>query len=158
MPAVEIHPKHKKPVKLIEIVLTLFYGQFIANAIYENLIRGVPELVRESTSYFNIFRVVFGVVIIIVAIYSVFVIWLKKYQLMIFISAILLTIVFLISLVVSIIDLVQRKERNISSEKETPVLATILAVESIFRIIAIVLTFFLVKILRQNYELINTNI
>jgi hypothetical protein len=158
MPSVEIHPKHKKPVKLIEIVLTLFYGQFIANAIYENLIRGVPELIRESTSYFNIFRVVFGVVIIIVAIYSIFVIWLKKYQLMIFISAILLTIVFLISLVVSIIDLVQRKERNISTEKDTPVLATILAVESIFRIIAIILTFLLVKILRQNYELINTNI
>jgi hypothetical protein len=158
MPSVEIHPKHKKPVKLIEIVLTLFYGQFIANAIYENLIRGIPELISESTSYFNIFRVVFGVVIIIVAIYSIFVIWLKKYQLMIFISAILLTIVFLISLVVSIIDLVQRKERNISTEKDTPVLATILAVESIFRIIAIILTFLLVKILRQNYELINTNI
>ena len=158
MPGFQLHPKHKKPVKIIEIILTLFYGQFIANAIYEHLIRGIPELIRESTSYFNIFRVVLGAVIIFVSIYSVLVIWYKKYNVMIFISAVMLTIVFLISLVVSIIDLVQRKERKISSEEETPVLATILAVESIFRIVAIILTFLLVRILRQNYELINTNI
>jgi hypothetical protein len=157
MPGVEIHPKHRKPVKFIEILLTLFYGQFIANAIYDNLIRGIPDLVREPTGYYNIIKVVLGCVIIAVTIYSMIVIWLKKYHVLIFISAILLIVVFLISLVVSIIDLVQRKERNMANEKETPILATVLVVESIFRVLAITLTFVLVKILRQNYELINTN-
>ena len=158
MPGIQIHPQHKKQVKFLEILLTLFYGQFISNAIYENLIRGVPDLVREPTNYYNIFRVVLGVVIILITIYSLLAIWLKRYQLMVFISAILLTIVFLISLVVQIIDLVQRKERNMYTEKETPIVATILTVESIFRVIAIVLTFLLVKVLKQNYELVNTTI
>lgn len=152
---VEIHPKNKKPLKAIEIVLTLFYGQFVANAIYDNFIRGIPDLVREQT-YYNIIKVTLGLIMIALAIYSMIVIWLKKYHVLIFVSAILLTIVFLVALVVSIIDIVQRKERNVTTSQEVPILAAILTVESIFRIGAIILTFVMVKILRSNYELVES--
>ena len=45
------------------IGLTLFYGQFIANGIYDNFIRGIPELV-ETTSAFSIIIVTSGVIIL----------------------------------------------------------------------------------------------
>lgn len=45
------------------IGLTLFYGQFIANGIYDNFIRGIPELV-ETTSAFSIIIVTIGVIIL----------------------------------------------------------------------------------------------
>ena len=45
------------------IGLTLFYGQFIANGIYDNFVRGIPELI-ETTSAFSIIIVTIGVFIL----------------------------------------------------------------------------------------------
>lgn len=63
-------------VKLFRILLTLFYGQFFANAIYDNLIRGIPYVVGTASA-FGIVRVTLGIVIIALVVFSMFAIWKK---------------------------------------------------------------------------------
>jgi hypothetical protein len=153
MPA--LNPKYRRPVKAIEIILTLFYGQFIANALYDNFIRGIPELVREPTAYYNIIKVVLGAVIIAATGFSITAIWWRKKHInLIFASAVTLIVIFLIALIINIIDIVKRQERGYISGNEIPILGTILAVESLLRIAAIALTFVLTNLLKKNYELV----
>lgn len=79
---IETDPRQKtifenpKVVKALRILLTLFYGQFFANAIYDNLIRGIPYVVGNASA-FGILRVTLGIVIIIHVIFSMFGIWKK---------------------------------------------------------------------------------
>lgn len=63
-------------VKMFRILLTLFYGQLFANAIYDNLIRGIPYVAGTASSY-GIARVTFGFIIIGLVIFSMFAIWKK---------------------------------------------------------------------------------
>jgi hypothetical protein len=35
-------------IKMFRLLLTLFYGQFIANAIYSNIIHGLPQLIEND--------------------------------------------------------------------------------------------------------------
>lgn len=146
-------------IKLLQVLLTLFYGQLIANAIYDNFIRGIPGIAQDPTSVYNIIRVCLGAFMIAVTIYSVLFLWFRQYIILIFVSGILLCIVFLASLVVNIIDLVQRKERFQTTDyknHEFPLLITELVIESIFRLLAIVLTFVLVKVMKLKYDAVPT--
>ena len=63
-------------VKMFRILLTLFYGQFFANAIYDNFIRGIPYVVGTASA-FGIIRVTLGIVIIALVIFAMFAIWKK---------------------------------------------------------------------------------
>lgn len=79
---IESNPRKKtifenpNAIKMFRILLTLFYGQFFANAIYDNLIRGIPY-VMGTASAFGIIRVTLGVVIILLVIFAMFAIWKK---------------------------------------------------------------------------------
>lgn len=143
-------------IRLLQICLTLFYGQLFSNAIYDNFIRGIPDLVRVPTAYYNIFRVSLGAVIFVVAAFSVAAIWIKKHKALIFASGVALSLIFISTLVVSIIDLIQRKERKYVKDEEFLILCVELAVESLFRVIAIVLTFLFVKISSDPYQSVET--
>ena len=157
MPTVTLNPKYRRVVKTIEIILTLFYGQFIANALYDNFIRGIPELVREPTAYYNIIKVTLGGIISAATAFSITVIWWRKKSVhLIFASAVMLVVIFLVALVINIVDIVKRQERGYISGTEIPILGTILAVESLLRIVAIVLTFLLSNFLKKNYEAVAT--
>ena len=68
--------ENQNVVKMFRILLTLFYGQFFANAIYDNLIRGIPYVVGTAST-FGIIRVTLGFVIIGLVVFSMFAIWKK---------------------------------------------------------------------------------
>jgi hypothetical protein len=143
--------KNKKLIKALEIVLTLFYGQFIANAIYDNFLRGIPEIIQDSTAYFSIVKVTIGILICAITMFSLVVIWLKIWKL-IFFSGCLLILIFICSLIITIIDLVQRKERKQISDKDFNTDVAQLIIESLFRVLAALITFWMVKLLKTYYQ------
>lgn len=136
-------------IKGLRLALTFFYGQLFANAIYDNLIRGVSYVIEEPTT-FPIIKIIIGVLFFVLIILAMVSIW-KKIRILIFVSAIILIVFSLFSLIVSIIDLVLRNNKNQLSGTELIVNIAEISVESIFRVIAIVLHFFMVRLLRS-YE------
>jgi len=38
--------------KIFQVILTLFYGQFISSAIFDNFIRTIPDLVENPKSFY----------------------------------------------------------------------------------------------------------
>lgn len=38
--------------KVFQVILTLFYGQFISSSIFDSFIRTIPDLVAEPKSYY----------------------------------------------------------------------------------------------------------
>ena len=38
--------------KIFQVILTLFYGQFIASSIFDSFIRTIPDLIEDPTSYY----------------------------------------------------------------------------------------------------------
>jgi hypothetical protein len=138
---------NSKIIKAFEIALTLFYGQFLANAIYDNFIYGIPALVEEVTA-FPIIRVILGVLIILQTVYSMVAIRLRKWILL-FPSAIILILISLFALIITVIDLTQREDKLDKKEFISAICEVV--VETIFRIGAIVVKFFMIRILRNEY-------
>jgi hypothetical protein len=141
--------------KLFRILLTLFYGQFFANALYDNLIRGIPYIV-ENGSAFGIVRVSIGVIIIALVVVGMIAIW-KKIWPLVFGSAIVLIVVSIASLVINIIDLVQRRERKEIDGREVGSEIAEIIVEFILRAAAIVLQFLYAKFLHVSYQPVATS-
>lgn len=140
----------KDPIFLIKglrLALTFFYGQLFANAIYDNLIRGISYAIEEPTT-FPIIKIVIGVLFLFITIFAMVSIW-KKIRILIFVSAIILIVFSLFSLIVSIIDLVLRNNKNQLEGTELIVNIAEITVESIFRVIAIVLHILMVRLLRS---------
>ena len=62
---------------MFRLLLTLFYGQFIANAIYSNIIHGLPQLIEKPDQYYPILRVTLGVCMLALAVLAVVAVTLK---------------------------------------------------------------------------------
>lgn len=139
----------------MEISLTLFYGQFIANAVFDNFVRGLPDLI-DTGAAFPIVKVVLGVIILAASVFALVVIWLKLWHL-IFASACILIAISVTSLVVVIIDLVLRKERKELADKEFNALIAEISIESFFRIGAVIVKFFMVKLIKLDYHRVPTS-
>jgi hypothetical protein len=137
-------------IKFIIIGLTLFYGQLLANVFYNNFVSGIPELVVDSTSALAILKVVVGVFILAIAIFSLITVYMKKH-LLIFISACILIAVSVVALVISIVDLVMRRERGQTVGKDFAESIGKCVLESLFRILAISVEFFMIHLLKQEY-------
>jgi hypothetical protein len=137
-------------IKAFRISLTLFYGQFVANGIYDNLIRTIPYLV-DSQSAYSIIKVVIGVLIIALTVFAMVSIWIRQ-RILIFVSAILLIVLSIASLIISIIDIVQKKERNSINEKEFAADICELCVQAVFRIGAVALKFVMIRFLKAPPE------
>lgn len=145
----------EKFIKAFRIMLTLFYGQFFANGLYDNLIRGIPVL-NDKPSAFPIIKVVLGLTIIGLSVFAMVGIWLKNWR-FIFASAIALIVVSLVALIITVIDLVMRYERKEIPGLDFSALIAIMVFETLFRIAAIVIKFFMVKILRGFYTPVPTS-
>ncbi|CAF0823517.1 unnamed protein product [Brachionus calyciflorus] len=141
-------------VKAFRIALTFFYGIFFANAIFDNLIGGIPYVIEDATA-FPIIKITIGALIIILTIVAMIGIWRKIWPL-IFASAIALIILSIFALIVSIIDLVQRKERKALNSQDFASDIIEIVVEFIFRIIAIVIKFLMIKLIR-GYQRVPTS-
>ncbi|CAF1016978.1 unnamed protein product [Brachionus calyciflorus] len=139
-------------IKLIQIYLTIFYGQLLSIGIYENLLTGIPELIQNSQSYFNITRVCLGILIIIQSIFSLIIIWVKKFKI-VFISGILLTIIFLVYIIVNTIHLTQIYEKLSSIDKYKTLIEVL--IKSFVLLMGLIVTFFMSS--RGPYELVNQN-
>lgn len=149
----------QKVIKVFKLLLTLFYGQLIANAIYDNFIRGIPHLVDDPKAFYPIVKVVLGVVILATCIFNLISLKLKNCKIqwqLIFVGAILLILIAVASLIVTIIDLVQRRERKLTTQPDYVAGCLELGVETIFRIIAIILSFVLVHFLKSPYNAVPT--
>ncbi|RNA17291.1 hypothetical protein BpHYR1_044547 [Brachionus plicatilis] len=136
-------------IKGLRFALTFFYGQLFANAIYENLIRGISYAIEDPTT-FPIIKITIGGLFFFITIFSMVAIW-RKIRILIFISAVILILFSLFALIVSVIDLVLRNNKNQLTGTELKVNIAEITVESIFRVIAIVLHFYMIKLLRT-YE------
>ena len=138
-------------VKMFRIMLIFFYGQFFGNAVYTNVIHGVPIVIAHPDQVYPDIKVALGVIMIIHTLFSVCVIWLKNWRL-IFASAISLMILSIVAMITSIIDLVQRNERNLLKETEMGSTITEISVETLLRALAIVVSLLIVRFLREIYH------
>ena len=154
--------KERKPMdrsmvhKIFIIGLTLFYGQLLANVFYNNFITGIPELVVDSTSALAILKVVIGVLILAIAIFSLITVYMKKHML-IFISSCVLMGVCLVALVITVTDLILRRERGQTVGKDFASAIGQVVLESIFRIAAISVQFVFIHLLKQEYQAVPTS-
>ena len=124
----------------------IFKGQFIANAIYDNFVRGLPDLI-ETKGAFPAVKVSLGVLILAASIFALIAIWIKLWRL-VFVSACILIAISVTSLIITVIDLVQRKERDQIIGKEFGSSIVEISIETLFRIGAIIVKFFMVKLLK----------
>lgn len=126
--------------RILQVGLTIFYGQLLSVGIYDNLLAGIPALIKDADSYFNIARVVLGVFIIATSILSLIVVWNKAFKL-IFATGVLLVVIFLMFIVVSTIHLTQVYDKLDPIDKYQAVLE--LVVKAVLIILAVVATFFM---------------
>ena len=126
--------------KLIQIVLTIFYGQLLSIAVYDNFLLGIPALIENSTSYYEYIRIALGFLIIVNALISLIAIW-NKYFSYIFLSGFILIIIYLVYMVVTTVNLALNYE-NISTTERTIGIVGI-AIKSISLIFGIFITFLL---------------
>lgn len=139
-------PKWHINIKVFQVVLTLFYGQYISNSIFDNFIITIPELINDPTWYY-IIKVMMGVIIFITSIFSLFVVWLKHFRL-IFLSGIVLLFVFVTTIVLTTVLLTLDYEKK--SKSEMGKLIAEVTVESLFQMIGIIATFFMAS--RREYH------
>jgi hypothetical protein len=124
--------------KIIQIALTVFYGQLLSIAVYDNFLQGIPSLIQDNTSHYQYIRVALGVLIIINAFVSLVAIW-KKYFSYIFMSGFILIIIYLCYIVITTINLALTYENISTLEKTTGVVD--IAIKSINLIFGIFVTF-----------------
>ena len=124
--------------KIIQITLTVFYGQLLSIAIYDNFLLGIPSLVQNSTSHYQYIRIALGVLIIINSIVSLIAIW-NKYFSYIFLSGFILIIIYLCYIIITTINLALNYENFSTVEKTTGIVD--IAIKSINLIFGIFITF-----------------
>jgi hypothetical protein len=139
-------------IKPLQIYLTIFYGQLISIGLYENLLTGIPELIQNASSYFNITRVFLGVFILIQSIFSLVVIWTKKYKL-VFVTGCSLTLIFLIYIIVNTIHMTQIFDKLTSIEKYKQIIEVL--IKSFVLLLGLIVSFFMSS--RGTYEIIKMN-
>jgi hypothetical protein len=133
-------------LKFFQVVLTLFYGQYISNSIFDNFIITIPELAEEAHWYL-IVKVIMGIIIFATSIFSLFVVWLRHFRL-IFLSGIILLFVFVTTIVMTTAMLTLDYEKK--SRGEMGKLIAEVTVESVFQLIGIIATFFMAS--RREYK------
>ncbi|RNA19407.1 hypothetical protein BpHYR1_012296 [Brachionus plicatilis] len=138
-------------IKLLQIYLTIFYGQLLSIGLFENLLTGIPELVENSQSYFNIARVCLGVLILIQSIFSIIVIWNKNFNI-VFITGILLTVIFVAYIIVNTIHLTQIFSQIKAIDKYKLIIEVL--TKSIILLLGLIVTFFYSS--RGSYELVES--
>lgn len=136
-----------KPIslKFFQVVLTLFYGQFMSNGIFDNFILTIPEL-SEDPSWYHVVKVILGVIIFGTSIFSLIVVWMKFFRL-IFLSGIILLLVHVTTIVITTVSLTLDYEKK--SKADLAKLVAEVTVESIFQMIGIIATFFMAS--RRGY-------
>lgn len=127
-----------KLTKLIQIALTVFYGQLLSIAIYDNFLQGIPSLIQDNTSHYQYIRIALGVLIIANAFISLFALW-NKYFSYIFMSGFILIIIYLCYIIITTINLALNYENMTTVEKSTGVID--IAIKSINLIFGIFVTF-----------------
>ena len=78
-------------IKIIQIALTLFYGQLLAVAVYDLIIQGSSEL-NQSYSSYSVGRVVIGAVMLFCSVLSIPQVWKKNFRLLYVSGALLISI------------------------------------------------------------------
>ena len=124
--------------KLIQIALTVFYGQLLSIAIYDNFLQGIPSLIQDNTSHYQYIRIALGVLIIANAFISLFALW-NKYFSYIFMSGFILIIIYLCYIIITTINLALNYENMTTIQKSTGVID--IAIKSINLIFGIFVTF-----------------
>ena len=150
----------KDYTKFFQVVLTLFYGQFLSNSIFDNFILTIPELSSSRPSalntapelslstvappinhaYYYVTKIVLGVFICITSVFSLIVVWKKNYRL-IFLSGIILLFIFITTVVLTTVHLTLDFDKRTKAEMGK--LIAELSVESLFQLIAVIATFFM---------------
>jgi hypothetical protein len=140
--------------QIIQVLLTIFYGQLLAVAVYDLIIYGSTDLNHSSEKdfYFNLSRIIIGTAMILCSIVSLVIIWLKFFRVL-FVSGVLLSLVFAAYVVTYAIYLTfnfQDLEKNI----KYPLLVEFVF-KSTFMLLASFSTFFLAS--RGTYLYLNVD-
>lgn len=140
-----------KDTQTMQVIITVFYGQFLSTAIFENLIRTIPDLIDypekleegEENITLNsrlelILRVCMGAIIIILSVFSLYAVWTRHSKLVMF-SGIFLFAIFITTLLIATIQLTLKFQIMTSVERFK--LVAKLSVETIFQLVGISATF-----------------
>ncbi|CAF0733114.1 unnamed protein product [Didymodactylos carnosus] len=135
---------------LIQILLTVFYGILLSNGIFEYLILGIFGLTCHiRPKYDSILLIILGILLILFVIYALIAIW-KNNIALLFISVIVLIILFAFTLIKSITEIKGFGMRPTRAEW-----IAIRITELVFRVIGISgLLFYIIRI-KQGHRLDN---
>ena len=149
-----------KETKVLQVVITLFYGQFLSNSIFDNFIRTIPDMFEDPTDdrirdpkYQLIIKIVFGSFIFIISVLSLIAVW-KRYFKLILISGVFLFVFFMTTLLMATVQLTLQFETMNAVERFK--LIAKLAVEAVFQLIGIGATFqinLLAQLEKQNKKI-----
>jgi hypothetical protein len=135
----------------VQIVLTIFYGQLLAVAVYDLILHGSIDLKYKTTLFYDVGRIVIGAVMVAVSAYSLALIWERKFRLL-YTSAVLLTSIFSAYVIINVIFLVFNYSKMQPSVKYPTVIEFV--IKAILIAIASFLTFFLAA--RGHYDIVST--
>ena len=133
--------------KMIQIGLTLFYGQLLAVAVYDLIISGSTDTHIDSKQgnkhehlYFNLSRILIGVSMIICSVIGLFLMWSRKYKLL-FISGAFLFLILVAYIIIYTLYFSFNFEKLDESIKYQ--LLVQFTIKAVMILIASILTFFL---------------
>jgi hypothetical protein len=132
---------HAKETQFLQVVITLFYGQFLSQSIFENFVRTIPDMLEEESAepyYQLVIKVSFGSFIFVMSIVSLLAVW-KHYFKIIMISGILLFATFITTLLLATIQLTLKFEEMTISERFKMIAK--LAFEAVFQLVGMGATF-----------------
>ena len=132
---------HAKETQFLQVLITLFYGQFLSQSIFENFVRTIPDMLEEEPTepyYQLVIKVSFGSFIFVMSIISLVAVW-KRFFRLIMISGILLFATFITTLLLATIQLTLKFEEMTISERFKMIAK--LAFEAVFQLVGMGATF-----------------
>ena len=136
----------RRSIRLLQIGLTLFYGQLVSNGIYEYIIPGIVGFAkRERATYDSVLLLILGLLMITFVMYGIIALWYHRLQMSIIACAILIAIL-LLTLVKSIIEILYMPRHPLRPEW-----TVIRIIELLLRVFGVIVSVLFIMRLRQGH-------
>lgn len=135
-----------RSLRWFQIILTLFYGQLLSNGIYQYFIQGICGIIFQLRPlYDSILLIILSLLMFALVLYAIFSLWYCRTRMSIA-SVIILILIFVLTLIKSIIEILYMGRNSIRIEW-----MIIRIIELILRLFGIIIhTGFVIR-LRQGY-------
>lgn len=135
-----------RTTRLLQIGLTLFYGQLVSNGIYEYIIPGIAGLIsRQRAVYDAVLLLILGILMITFVIYGIVALWYHRLQTST-IACVVLVVILLLTLAKSIVEIMYMPRHPLRTEW-----IVIRIIELILRVLGVIASVSFMMRLRDGY-------